>query len=143
MINQTVEMVLAGLADAVHDKILPALADNAYASEQARLTWRLLTIISEQVDGLAAVRAAENAAMRALFGDAGPIVGGDLGAELTLAAGGTEPGLRIRELDREGGRLRSLLVELHAALEAIDTGQARAMHQRIWRLLQDMEMGRG
>lgn len=139
MNNLTLDVILEGLQSALREKVQPALADDPYAAEQVRLVSVLLGVIAPQLDTVAALRAAENSDMRALFGDAAAIVGGDLGIELAGAAGGREPGLKLSELDREGGRLRALLVELHMALEGMDGPEAVAMHQRIWRLLREME----
>lgn len=143
MSNLTMAVMLEGLAEALRDKVQPALAGDPYASEQLRLSCVLLTLAAQQVDGLAAVRVSENSRMRALLGEAAAIVGGDLSARLALERVGAEPGYRISELDAEGGRLRNLLVELHGALEALDDAAASAMHRRIWGLLQAMDEGRG
>jgi hypothetical protein len=143
MNNLTLQVMLEGLAEALCDKVVPALSLDAYAMEQARLASVLLTLVAKQVDGLAAVRVAENAGMRALFSDAAPIIGGELSARLVAAASAAEPGFKISELDAEGRRLRLLLVELQAVLEEIDGAEARRMDKRIWCLLRDMEERRG
>jgi hypothetical protein len=143
MSNLTMAVMLEGLAEALRDKVQPALAGDAYAAEQVRLSCVLLTIAAQQVDGLAAVRVSENSRMRALLGEAAPTVGGDLGARLAQEERRTEPGYRISELDAEGARLRGLMVELHATLEPRSDAAATAMHRRIWSLLQAMDEGRG
>ncbi|MFC3174375.1 hypothetical protein ACFOD9_08930 [Novosphingobium bradum] len=142
MNNLTIEMVLGVLADALENRVRPVLAHDPFAAEQVRLSAAALEVAAQQVDGLAAVRIADNDAMRALFGEAAALAGGDLGDRLAVAARGREPGYRLSELDAEGGRLRLLLVELHAALEDRAGPEAGAMHQRIWRLLAEMEARR-
>ena len=139
MSNLTIQVILEGLADALRDKVQPAVADNPYATEQVRLIGIILTLTAMQVDSLAAVRVAENAEIRTVLDEAAAIVGGEFRARLFGAVTDAEPGFKISELDAEGSRLRLLLVELHAALEEVDGVDARAMDQRIWCLLRDMD----
>jgi hypothetical protein len=134
----TTETVLHGVAHSLRDQIAPAI-DDAFAAEVARLAAMLLTISANAVDDAAAVRSWENAALRAVFADAHSLMDGDLAQRLGEASRSTDPGLKISELDRETGRLRILLVELHAAVEVENGQEARALDARIWRLLRDVE----
>lgn len=136
----TLEVVLHGVAATLRDRIAPAL-DDSFASEAARLAAMLITISANAVDDAAAVRVWENAALRALFGDAqdmvGPNMAGDLGDRLAQAVHSSDPGLRISELDEENNRLRTLLVELHEAVETMEGEGARAVDARIWQILRE------
>ncbi len=136
--NLTLETLLHGVAATLRERIAPAI-DDSFASEMARLAAALLTISANAVDDAAAVRVWENAAMRALFADARSAVGADLAGRLAEAARSTDPGLKISELDRENGRLRLLLVELHMAAEAGEGESAQALDARVWQLLRDTE----
>jgi hypothetical protein len=134
----TIETAMRGVADMLRDRIAPAV-DDKFAGETARLAGMLLRINADWVDDAAAIRAAENAALRALFADAaGGVSDASLAARLGEAAGSVDAGLRISELDCEGNRLRALLVELHAHVESHDI----AFGQRIWRLLETLETAR-
>ena len=134
----TIETAMRGVADMLRDRIAPAV-DDKFAGETARLAGMLLRINADWVDDAAAIRAAENAALRALFADAaGAVSDASLAARLGEAAGSVDAGLRISELDCEGNRLRALLVELHAHVENHNI----AFGQRIWSLLETLETAR-
>jgi hypothetical protein len=134
----TIETAMRGVADMLRERIAPAV-DDKFAGETARLAGMLLGINADWVDDAAAIRAAENAALRALFADAGGVVtDASVAARLAEAAGSVDPGLRISELDLEGNRLRALVVELHAHVENHEI----AFAQRIWRLLEALETTR-
>ena len=135
------DMVLRGIARSLQEQIGPAL-DDMFASGAARMAGLLATICANGVDDAAAVRIAENARLRTLFGQAAATIGGVLGERLTIAAGSAEPGYRISALDAETGRLRVLLVALHTEVEARDDDIARALDQAIWRLMAETEAAR-
>jgi hypothetical protein len=136
--NLTIETTLHGIAIALRERIAPAI-DDAFVGEVARLTALLLTISANAVDDAAAVRVWENAALRALFADGRSLVDDDLARRLDQAADSVDPGLRISELDRENGRLRRLLVELHAAVDANESSQKQLFSAKIWRFLREVE----
>lgn len=136
----SIEASLRAAADALRDRIAPAL-DDPFAIEAARLAGQLLAIAANAVDDAAALRVAENAAIRALFADA---VSDDAGLSnrLAAAAAAHDPGLRLSELDAENARLRLLLVDLHVHVETRADEAARATDARIWRLLKAIEANR-
>ncbi|RZK03531.1 MAG: hypothetical protein EOO76_02530 [Novosphingobium sp.] len=127
----TGEIVLEGVIDALRDQVAPQLTD-AFAADAARMAQSLIAIVGRAGDDAAAIRVAENARIRELLGQGG----------LSEAAASQDPGLKISELDAENGRLRALLVELHARVEAEDGAEARALDQAIWRALRAFEMAR-
>jgi len=63
------------------------------------------------------------------------VVTGNLSAQLSAASQSVDPGYKLSELDAENGRLRNLLIKLHAFVEDRDEGVMRAMNQKIWKLL--------
>jgi hypothetical protein len=65
-----------------------------------------------------------------------------LAERLAEAAHSVDPGLRVSDLDGENHRLRLLLVEAQAILEVRDDTAARAMDQRTWLLVEEIEMSR-
>lgn len=135
------DQVLHGVARSLQEQIAPAL-DDAFARDAVRMATALATICANGFDDAAAVRIDENARLRALFADAAAAIGGDLGARLAAAARSADPDYRISELDAETGRLRVLLVELHAVVEALEDDAARALDRAIWVLMAETERAR-
>lgn len=130
--------VLEGVIVALRDQVSPQLAD-AFAADAARMAQSLIAIAGRAGDDAAALRVEENARIRALLGQGGALFDD---AALAQAARSADPGLRISELDAETGRLRALLVDLHARVELEDSPAARELDQAIWRSLRDFEMAR-
>ena len=139
--NFTIPSAVKGVGELLKGRILPEIGDN-YAANMARMAASVLSISANWADNAAALRVAENAAIRSLLGEAAGLLGGDLAGWLAEAAKSADPGLRVSELDAENHRLRLLLVEVQAVLELWDDAGARAMDQRIWRLLEEIEMSR-
>jgi hypothetical protein len=136
------EMCLRGVLDALQNRITPALTDS-YAAEGARLAGLVLAITTNGINDAAAIRIAENAAMRALFCDAAPVVADAALAKKLTAAGAAEGlGYTLSELDADNSQLRSLLVHLHEVVEGQDNEASRGICFRIWRMLTDFEAAR-
>lgn len=135
--NFNIPSAVKGVGELLRTRILPEIGDN-YTANMARMATAVLNISANWADNAAGLRVAENAAIRALLGEAAGLVGGGL-AE---AAQSADPGLRVSELDAENHRLRLLLVEAQASIELRNDAPARAMDQRIWRLLEQIEMAR-
>ena len=134
--------VLEGMIEVLRDQIAPQLTDD-FAKEAARMAGALIAIAGRAGEDAAAIRVEENARMRAIFAEALQVVSdAGLAAQLGDAASSQDPGLRISQLDAETGRLRSLLVELHAWLEERSEPEARRLDQTIWRAIRDAEMAR-
>jgi hypothetical protein len=141
-VTLSAETCLRGVLYTLRERVCPELEDG-FAQEAARLAALVLSISANDVDGAVAVRAAENAVMRQIFGGAQTTVTSrDLSVRLEQAARSTDPGLRISELDRENDRLRLLLIELHAHCETLDTEAGRTACRNIWRALADFEQAR-
>lgn len=130
----TAEDILQGVGKALREQIAPSI-DDRFASEATRLAALLVNISANGVDDAAAARIWENAALRELFGDAVALATGSLSTRLSEASQSVESGFKISELDAENGRLRNLLVELHAFVDERGDDAARTLSQRIWKLL--------
>jgi len=136
------ETVLEGIAEALRDRIAPRL-DDAFAANDARMAQSLLAIIRLAHDDEVANKVEENRRMREIFADAAKVVDDrDLATRLDMAGESHDPGLRISQLDAETGRLRNLLVELHAHVERQEGEEAKRVSQGIWGALRDIEMPR-
>ena len=117
----TLEASLRRIGDLLREDVAPDLR-TPFLGQSVRLAGGLLNICANWVDDAAEIRVGENAAIREM-----------LGIE------GSDPGLKISQLDAENHRLRLLLVEAHAAAE--EAGDS-ARESAIWRLLEDIEMKR-
>ncbi len=134
----TIEASLHRIGDLLREDVAPDLK-TPFLGQSVRMASGLLTICANWVDDAAAIRVDENAAIRALLGEAGAELAGGLAGRLREAADSRDPGLRISQLDAENHRLRLLLIEAHAATE--DAGLA-ALNAAIWRFLEHIELGR-
>jgi hypothetical protein len=110
-----------------------------YGQGSATLTGVLLLMVSQEFNRAADIRAKENAAMRALFAEAAPSAGGDLGARLTAAADARDADINVATLDRSNAGLKALLIELQVHAERAGT---RALEMRILKLLSDAATAR-
>ncbi len=130
-----VDFTLQTIAASLLTEIAPKISDD-YVMRNSALTAILLQIAAEEWDRAAARRVEENGALRRLFAEAAPEVEDrELRARLEAASGGEEESLRIADLDRSNDALRSLLIELHAHLEEVETENARRIESAIWREL--------
>jgi hypothetical protein len=116
-------------------EIAPAVQAN-YQKQSVGLTGILLTMVKEEWERSAARRVEENAALRALFGRAAGLVhDAELGRRLAEAAAGADASLRITALEESNSALRSLLIDLQAHVESLESPAARALDDDIWREL--------
>jgi hypothetical protein len=96
----------------------------------------IVAAVREEIDRAAARRVEENAALRALFADAAAAVeDAALGERLAAAARSSDASLLVPALDESNRALRSLLIELHAHVEALPGDAARRVEAAIWREL--------
>jgi hypothetical protein len=108
----------------------------AYRQSSIGVTAILLGIVREEWDRAAARRVEENAALRALFRDALPVVTDtDLRQRLAAAADSADASLLVSQLEASNDALRALLIELHAHVEELEGAPARALDAAIWREL--------
>lgn len=131
-----VQRVLDVTAAHLMMRTAPAPPAGGYEQSSVAGLAALLMGAREEFERAAARRVEENAALRALFGRGSAVVTDEVLAErLREASGGSDPGLRIPELEAANAELRALLIELHAHVETLDTDAARALEAEIWREL--------
>ena len=106
-----------------------------YQQKTAFTMGTLLLFAAQDWDRSAARLVEENAALRALFADAGRQLDGELVPRLQEAAASSDPSLVVTELQKANAELRSLLIELHEHVEERDDEIGRALDARIWREL--------
>jgi hypothetical protein len=129
------DQLLRVLAGGLMGDLAPRLVDD-YLQRNAMVTGMLLTAAAEEWDRAAARRAEENTALRALFVDAAPgIEDGALRRRLEEAGTSGTDGMLVSELERENAALRTILIELHAHVEALGTEEGRGIEEAIWREL--------
>ena len=138
----TTATMLEGVAEALRDQVAPALPPG-FASENVRMATALIQIAARTGDDAVANRVEENRKIRGLLGPGAELVAdAQLAESLAAASRLVDPGLRISQLDEEAGRLRRLLVALHASLETLAGAAAQALHRAIWQALADFETAR-
>lgn len=108
------ELILNQVFARIAMEMGPALPPG-YGQGSATMTAVLLLMVAQEFNRAADIRVRENAAMRALFADAG--VGGALGARLLEASGSRDGDVNVATLDRANGGLKTMLIELHEGAE--------------------------
>ncbi len=134
----TVREVLQGCALAI---ATPPSADAgpAYAAGRFGMVAMMIGLAAQEAERCAAAAVAENADIRAVFAAAAAAYDAALGGRLAAAAAETDTDLTVPALDAANARLRRLLTELHAKVEA--AGDA-ATHRTIVELYGRMARGR-
>jgi hypothetical protein len=127
-----VDQVLRIIATKLASEVAPSIAD-AYVRSNLEVAAALLIVAAEDYDRAAHVRVEENRAIRTMFRDVAPGVSDPaLRDRLVAAANGGDESLRITDLDRSNGELRSLLIELHAHADGRSDAWAEATRRTIW-----------
>ena len=130
-----VDVTLQIIAASLMTEIAPKISDD-YTQRNSMLTVMLLQCAAEEWDRAAARRVEENRTMRQLFAEVAPEIGDrDLRDRPEAASAGEDESLRISDLNRSNDGLRSLLIELHAHVEEIETEAARRIEAAIWQEL--------
>jgi hypothetical protein len=128
----TVPDVLAELAGLLVRHAAPD-SDPADRASALGLSAALLGVAAQDWDRAAARLIEENAALRRLYADAPGALGeGALAERLWSLSSGQDHDYRVSALEAANAVLRAALIELHAALEALDTPQARALEDAVW-----------
>lgn len=134
--------IVEGVEHLLKEKISPLLSDD-FAINDVRMASRLLAMTRLAREDEVALKVEEHELLRALFADAAGVVDdASLATRLRDVAGSPPPGLTISALDAETGRLRTLLVDLHAHVEEQADEAARRIDRDIWRLLGKVEQPR-
>ena len=130
-----VDLALQRIAASLMTEIAPKISDD-YTMRNSMLTAMLLQSAAEEWDRAAARRVEENRTLRRFFAEVAPEIGDpDLRGRLEAASGEEDESLRISDLNRSNDGLRTLLIELHAHVEEIDTETARRIEAAIWQEL--------
>ncbi len=104
-----------------------------YQRSSALLLGVLLLMAGEDIDRLVERLVEENRALRELLGAGADLLGaGEVATDLQVLAAEIDPGLRITALQATNDRLRRGLIRLHAAVEDLAGGAARAFEDRLW-----------
>jgi hypothetical protein len=134
-VKPDVPKVLEILAGTFLFEVAPNVSP-AYRKSSVGVSALLLGMVREEWDRAAARRVEENAALRALFREAAPVVSDtDLRRRIEEAAAGRDASLLVSELERANDSLRALSIELHAFVEAQPGPDARRIDDLIWREL--------
>lgn len=124
--------VLNGFTMTLLTEILPNLGAE-YSMGNAAVMGQSLAIIANEFERGAEIRFRENEEMRALFAEAARLIDDKaLAARLAEAATGRDASLLISALDKMNGELKTLLIELHAFVEASKAPWAAALDAKIW-----------
>lgn len=110
----------------------PALPPG-YGQGSATTTGVLLLMVAQEFNRAAAIRKAENDAMRSLFAELSTRIPKPLSDTLRMAAGGQDQDLSVSTLDATNAALKKVLVELHAVADATKDME---LDHRIVRLMQ-------
>jgi hypothetical protein len=124
--------VLHGFTVTLLTEILPNLGAE-YSMGNTAVMSQSLAVIANEFERGAEIRFRENEEMRALFAEAAGVIDDKaLAARLSKAAAGRDASLLISALDETNGQLKTLLIELHAAVETSKAPWASALDAKIW-----------
>lgn len=110
----------------------PALPPG-YGQGSATTTAVLLLMVAQEFNRAAAIRKAENDAMRLLFRDVAGTAAGPLGDRLKAAGDGEDNDITVAALDKSNASLKTLLIELQTVAEDRND---KALEARIIRMMQ-------
>jgi hypothetical protein len=125
-------LVLADFAARFAGEIAPQVQP-AYLAAAIGMSAGILGMVAEDWDRAASRRVEENRAIRRLFQlAAGLTLAPDLAARLAALGQTNDDDLRLSALEAGNEALRAALIELHAAVEVMDGGAAKALNDAIW-----------
>jgi len=125
--------VLFGIAGALVTQIMPEIR-TPIAGQTISLSAALLSMVAQEFDRAASRQVDENRAIRALLADAHDILGDEAlrGRIKAETADPVEHDLHVSALQVVNDRLRSLLIDVHSAIEATPGNAAANLNDRIW-----------
>jgi hypothetical protein len=125
--------VLMGIANALLVQLAPEVR-TPFGQWKAALAGLLAFLLAQEADRLVDRLHRENQAVATLLGDATPLLADEaLRARAGEAAAHGDPAdLRVSTLQALNDRLRTVLVDVHAAIEEMPGPGAAAMDARIW-----------
>jgi len=130
-----VDQILRFSAGQLMGGIAPMLSAS-YSQATVSLLGFMMLLSAREYDRAADIRVAENADLRALFGELAALVSdADLKAKLEAAAGTHDESLKISALNEANYVLRRLLIALQIQIENNPDKHARIAERRIWDVL--------
>ncbi len=125
--------VLLGMAGVLMMQLAPEL-QTPFAQQNIGSVAGILTMLAQEYDRAAARLAEENDAMVALFRRASRAIptGPVRSRMLQEIAANPNVDLHISRLQAENDRLRRVLVEVHALVEALPGEEAAGVNEEIW-----------
>jgi len=133
--NPEVDKILSLSASQLMTQLVPLLP-SGYAQGSASLLSVMMTLAAQEYDRAAEIRVAENADMRALFGELAPLISDPaLRTDLQRAATQKDASLTISALNTSNAEFRRLLIALQAHMEEAAGIVARTAEARIWEVL--------
>ncbi len=124
--------MLGQIAQTLLAEVAPRI-EGEYEQRSAFLLGVMLSALAEEWDRGAARRVEENAALRRLFAESAPALREPVLRTRALEAAGTaDTDLSMRALVRGNEGLRALLIDVHAAIEADPSAEARRLEERVW-----------
>ncbi|HMT44217.1 MAG TPA: hypothetical protein PKA59_06660 [Chakrabartia sp.] len=126
-----ISLVLQDHATRLAESIVPKLS--GFEANGAAMMSAMLVMIAEEWERGAARRVEENAAIRAIFSQASPLVTDPaLSTRIKALSVGRDDDLHISVLDTVNAELRTELTALHAYVEGLDSDAARGVNDAIW-----------
>lgn len=117
-------------------EIAPMLGTQ-FGQGQIGLLGFMLTLVANEYERGADLRAKENDAMRRLFAELAPEIGdATLKQSAAEAAASRDASLKISALNEANYALRRLLAQVHAHVETLADG--KALERKVWALLREM-----
>jgi hypothetical protein len=124
--------VLMGVATNLLVNLTPEVR-TPFGQSVAGMAGMLAIVLAQEVDRLADRLHRETEVVAAILADALPLLDAALATRVQAAVDGrVAPDLRVSSLQVANDRVRAALIDVHAAVEAIDSPEARAMDTRIW-----------
>ena len=135
-VGRLLEVAVGHLMGETVPMIGRAYGHSAYEQSNVGVLGMMLLAVRHEHDRAAARRVEENRELRRLFASASAArLASDLAKRLAAAAEAEDTDLTVSALEESNAKLRGLLVELHAAVEEIDSPAARTLEEEIWREL--------
>ena len=130
--------VLFTVAGALGGQVLPEV-QTAFAQQTTTLSALLSMLLAQEFDRAAANLVEENAAVAGILAKAAGVVPGAALRERVREVAGRPRGqdLRVSALELENDALRAVLIDVHAAVEQIDSEEARGLNEQIWNELRE------
>ena len=126
-------VVLQGIAVSMFTQVVPDVR-TAFGQSLAGTVGMLNLILAQEFDRAADRLVKENVVLVDLLEDAARVVGDDsLGQRVAGCRKELSPdGFLVSTLQAANDRLRAVLIDVHAAVEATEGEAAEAMNERIW-----------